>query len=133
MARRKWTRQGIIQELRDLHAAGEALTVRNMRRLGYGGMVAAVYQQDMFGSWRAAVEAAGLSYKQAAARRRKWTRARIIARIQQLHAQHQAISYRGIRAYQQYLLTAARRPDNFGSWCAAVEAAGIDYDQICNG
>ena len=130
MARCKWTRQNIIQELRDLHAAGEALTVSNMRRLGYGGLVAAAYRSEMFGSWPALVAAAGLDYQQAAPRRRKWTKARIIARIRQLHSQHQDISCRAIKTHQQYLLTAARRPDNFGSWPAAVEAAGIDYDQL---
>jgi len=130
VARRKWTRERIIQELQDLHAAGEALTVSNMRRLGYGAMVSAAYREDMFGNWRAAVAAAGLDHKQAAPRQRKWTKARIIARIRQLHSQGQDISYRGIRAYQQYLLTAARHRENFGSWRAAVEAAGIDYDQL---
>jgi len=130
VARRKWTRERIIQELQDLHAAGEALTVANMRRLGYGPMVSAAYQEDMFGSWRAAVAASGLAYEQAALRRHKWTKARVVARIQQLHSQGQDISYRGIKAYQQYLLTAARRRENFGSWRAAVEAAGIDYDQL---
>lgn len=130
MTRRKWTRERIIQELQDLHAVGESLTIANMRRLGYGPMVSAAYHEDMFGSWRAAVAASGLNYKQTAPRRRKWTKARIIARIQQLHSQGQDISYRGIKVYEQYLLTAARRRENFGSWRAAVEAAGIDYDQL---
>ncbi len=130
MPRRQWTAQRIIQEIQDLHAAGESLTTTNLRHLGYGGMVTAAYHNELFGSWRAAVRAAGLDYRQVAHRRRQWTKARIIARIQQLHAQHQDISYRGIKLTQQYLLKAARRPENFGSWQAAVEAAGIDYDEV---
>jgi len=128
--RRQWTTQTIIQEIQDLHAAGESLATTNLRRLGYGGMVAAAYRDDLFGSWRAAVQAAGLRYRQVAPRCRKWTKARIIARIQQLHSQHQDISYRAIKTTQQYLLKVARRPENFGSWRAAVETAGIDYDEV---
>ena len=129
MGRPKWTAQTIIQEIQDLHAAGEPLTTSNLRCLGYGGMLAAAYRDDLFGNWRAAVQAAGLDYRQVARRRHKWTRARIIARIQQLYSQHRNISYRHIKATEQYLLRAARRPENFGSWRAAVEAAGIDYDE----
>ncbi len=129
MPRRQWTAQRIIQEIQDLHAAGESLTTTNLRRLGYGGMVTAAYRDNLFGSWRAAVRAAGLRYQQVARRRRQWTKARIIARIQQLHSQHQDISYRHIKATEQYLLKVACRPENFGSWQAAVKAAGIDYDE----
>ena len=54
MRRRRWTRAQIIAEIIDLHEAGEPLTVANMRRLGYGGMVAAAYRQQSLGSWPAA-------------------------------------------------------------------------------
>ena len=130
MPRHRWTRQAIIQEIRDLHAAGESLTTRNVRRLGYGGMLAAAYRNPSLGSWRAAVEAAALDYEQAAARRRKWTRPRIVAAISQLHHQGRDLSYTGMKQRHPYLLMAARRVDNFGSWQAAIEAAGLDYKQV---
>ena len=71
---RRWTRQAIIQEIHDLHAAGESLKTINIRRLGYGGMLAAAYRDPSLGSWRAAVDAAGLSYEEVAPCHRKWTR-----------------------------------------------------------
>ena len=130
MARRRWPPEQVIAEIRDLYATGEPLTVANMRRLGYGGMVAAAYREPRLGSWRAAVAAAGVSYPQAAPRRRKWIRERIIAEIQQLHGQSQDLSYSHIKRRHQYLLVAARDPRNFGSWQAALEAAGLDYQRI---
>ncbi len=130
MPRRRWTRDAIIEEIHDLHAGGEPLDTRNMRRLGYGGMLAAAYRDPSLSSWGAAVEAAGLNYEEAAARRRKWTRPRIVATITQLHQQGEELSYTGMKQHHPYLLVAARRSDNFGSWQAAVEAAGLDYEQV---
>jgi len=127
---RRWTRQAIIQEIHDLHAAGESLKTRNMRRLGYGGMLAAAYRNPNLGSWRAAVEAAGLNYEGAAPHQRKWTRTRIVAAIKKLHQQGSDLSYTGMKQHHPYLLLAARRADNFGSWQAAIEAAGLDYEQV---
>ena len=130
MARRRWTAAQIIAEIRDLHTVGEPLTVANMRRLGYGGMVAAAYRQPSLGSWRAAVAAAGLAYERAAPRQRKWTRPRIIAAIRQRYVRGEELSYNQIKRSQPYLLAAARAPRNFGSWRAAIEAAGLDYQRI---
>ena len=127
---RRWTRQAIIQEIRDLHAADESLKTRNIRRLGYGGMLAAAYRDPSLGSWRAAVEAAGLDYEEAAPHHRKWTRRRIMATITQLHRQDKDLSYTGMKQHHPYLLVAARRADTFGSWQAAVEAAGLAYEQV---
>ena len=130
MARRRWTRDAIIQEIQDLHAAGESLKTRNMQRLGYGGMLAAAYRDPSLGSWRAAIEAAGLNYEGVAPHQRKWTRPRIVATITQLHQQGKDLSYTGMKQQHPYLLVAARRADNFGSWQAAIEAAGLDYEQV---
>jgi len=127
---RRWTRQAIIQEIHDLHATGESLKTRNIRRLGYGGMLAATYRDSSLGSWRAAVEAAALEYEDVAVRRRKWTRPRIVATITQLHRQGRDLSYSGMKQHHPYLLVAARRADNFGSWQTAIEAAGLDYEQV---
>ena len=130
MPARRWTREAIIQEIHDLHAAGESLQTRTMRRLGYGGMLAAAYRDPSLGSWRAAVEAAGLNYKEATPHRRKWTCPRIAATIRGLHQQGKDLSYTGMKQHHSYLLVAARRADSFGSWRAAVEAAGLDYEQV---
>ena len=130
MPGRRWTQQAIIQEIHDLHAAGESLKTRNIRRLGYGGMLAAAYRDSSLGSWRAAVAAAGLNYEEAVPRHHRWTRPRIVATITQLHQQGKDLSYTGMKQQHPYLLVAARRADTFGSWQAAIEAAGLDYEQV---
>ncbi len=127
---RRWTRQAIIQEIHDLHGAGESLKTSNIRRLGYGGMLAAAYRDSSLGSWPAAVAAADLDYEEVAPCHRKWTRPRIVATISQLHQQGKDISYTAMKQHHPYLLVVARRPDNFGSWQAAVEAAGLDYKKV---
>ena len=66
----------------------------------------------------------------AVGRQRTWTRERIVAQIRQFHAQSEELSYSNIKRLCPYLLVAARQPRNFGSWRAAVEAAGLDYRGI---
>lgn len=119
-----------MEEIRDLWEAGESLSTRNISRLGYSGMVTAAYRPELFGSWREAVRAAGLDPQEVFRRRRKWTRERILSRIRQLHAAGCDISYAAARRKQQYLVVAASSPRFFGSWKAAVEAAGIDYTTV---
>ncbi len=119
-----------MEEIRDLWEAGESLSTRNLSRLGYSGMVTAAYRPELFGSWREAVRAAGLDPQEAFRHRRKWTRDRILSRIRQLHAAGCDISYAAAKREQQYLVVAASSPRFFGSWKAAVEAAGIDYSTV---
>jgi len=130
MGSRRWTREAIVEEIRDLWEAGESLSTRNLSRLGYSGMVTAAYRPGLFGSWREAVLAAGLDPKEAFRRQRKWTRERILNRIRQLHAAGRDLSYAAAKREQQYLVTVASAPRFFGSWEAAIEAAGIDYSTV---
>ena len=131
MARRRWLPEQIIAEIRDLHAAGERLTAQNMRRLGYGGMVAATYREPTLGSWVAALRAAALTDCLATRRERKWTPERIVAEIKRRQARREGLAYADVKRNNQYLLRAARDPRNFGSWQRAVEAAGLDYRAVC--
>lgn len=130
MGPRHWTRDSILQEIRDLWEAGESLSTRNMSSLGYGGLVTAAYRPELFGSWRAAVMEAGLDPKEALGRRRKWTRERILGRIRELHAAGHDLSYGAAKHREQYLVVVAGLPRFFGSWRAAVEAAGLDYGRV---
>lgn len=130
MAPRRWTRERLLQEIQDLWEAGESLSTRNMSRLGYSGMVTAAYRPELFGSWRNAILGAGLDPKQALGRRRKWTRERILSRIKQLHAAGHDLSYAAAKREYQYLVVVASGPRYFGSWDAALEAAGLDYHRI---
>jgi hypothetical protein len=63
-ARRRWTRERIIATIKHLHAGGVALTTSSVRRSGWSSLLEAARKPTMFGSWREAVECAGIDYEQ---------------------------------------------------------------------
>jgi hypothetical protein len=82
-----------------------------------------------FGSWKAAIEAAGLNYE-AIVSRRKWTKESILREIQRLYAEGKDLSVTAMQRNYPNLLAIAQSPYYFGSWQAAIEAAGLDYELI---
>jgi hypothetical protein len=82
------------------------------------------------GSWQAAIEYAGLNYDDIR-RYRAWTNERIMERIRELYAEGADLSWRHVSlTLDPSLAAAATKKSHFGSWRAALEASGIDYDQI---
>ena len=78
------------------------------------------------GGWKNAIEAAGFSYEAIQERKNSyWNKKTIVAHIRRLARNGFRLSHRATREEYPDLLTAARRI--FGSWCGAVQAAGIDY------
>lgn len=130
MPRRKWTRESILETIRELHGRGESLSTRRMAQLGYSGMVTTTYKEGYFGGWRAALRTAGVDVSQASRRQTKWTRERIIQHIQDFYAQGEDLSHSAAKRRHQYLVVVACDPRFFGSWKAAIEAAGLDYERI---
>ncbi len=130
MSRRKWTREKIIQTINELHMAGHSLSTRRMAELGYSGMVTTAYKDEMFGSWRDAIRAAGLDPKEVCKRKRKWTQERILQEIQRLHREGEDLSHSAAKRNHQYLVVVAVDDRMFGSWRNAIEAAGLDYEKI---
>lgn len=55
---RRWTDQLVLDEIRKCHKRGTALTAKAFKEDNHGGLVQAAWKR--FGSWKAAVEAAGL-------------------------------------------------------------------------
>ena len=83
-----------------------------------------------FGSWKDAVEFAGLDYSKIP-KYKTWTKAKIIERIQELHRQEVDLSWRNISTkVDPALAAAAVRANRFGSWRAALELLGLNYDEI---
>ncbi|MBI2605005.1 MAG: hypothetical protein HYW49_02875 [Deltaproteobacteria bacterium] len=120
--RKKWTRKTVIEELR----AAENLSAKHQQGINpklYGAAV------RHFGSWRAAVEAAGFKYQKVVGRRLPgyWNRERCIKAIDRLSERHSS----HVRRQKPALYSAALRI--FGSWQAAIEAAGYDYQSIRKG
>jgi hypothetical protein len=127
---RRWTPESIIEEISTLHERGESLCTRNMRRLGYSGMVTTAYRPELFGSWRNALRAAGLEPDVVCQRTRKWTKQRIIEQIRKLHEAGEDLCHSGAKRNHQYLVVVASSREMFGSWRKAVEAATLSYSGI---
>jgi len=83
-----------------------------------------------FGTWEDAVNFAGLDYD-SIRRYKSWTRERIIARIKDLHAQEVDLSWRNVCLnVDPQLAAAATKKSHFGSWREALQASGLNYDDI---
>jgi hypothetical protein len=83
-----------------------------------------------FGSWRGAIEFAGLNYEEIR-RYKTWNRDRILDRIRELHEKGEDLSWRHVSTQvDPQLAAAATKRKHFGSWRSAVTAAGLDYSQI---
>lgn len=123
----KWSREAIGFEIRRLYDAGEVLTYSNAAAVHVALMRAAI---RYFGAWGAAIESAGLNYDDIR-QYKSWSRARILARIRELNAQGEDLSWRHVSTVvDPQLAAAATKRKHFGSWKAAVHAAGLDYSMI---
>lgn len=130
MSRRKWSREKIIEDITKLQQEGYSLSTRSMAELGFSGMVTTSYKPEYFGSWRNAIVAAGFDPKQVCRRKRKWTAERVLERIQELHRVGEDLSHSSAKRNHQYLVVVAINNRFFGSWREAVEAAGINYEDV---
>lgn len=127
MARRRlpWTRERIIRALQaDARRRGRAPVasewqrgVKSRRRPTWGTV------RNEFGSWEAALEAAGLDPEQ------QWSERRIREALWDWEAEHgrPPVHDEWLRADRTCRRpTAQRCKEVFGSWNAALEAAGFD-------
>ncbi len=111
-AKRRWSRQAVIDAIRDWHRQGVPAKFVWKRD---GGLYSAAKAQ--FGSWRAAVLAAGFKPG-----RKIWTRQIIVQEIQS--RKQQGLSLSSQECANWCLATAAER--YFGSWNEALRAAGVE-------
>jgi hypothetical protein len=116
-----WTPEDVVAEIRGIHEAGGCLR-RNK-------VPVRLYEigRRLFGTWRLAVEMAGLDYEEVTGVRR-WNRERVIERIQQLAAAGVPLHATFIEQHYPFLHRAAVKlfPQ---SWAKALRAAGFDPDE----
>jgi len=135
MPQRRWSRELILERIRELRQQGSDLTPSQVG-VEHGALVSAA--ERYFGNWPAAVQAAGIDYERVRAsgrqrrseRIRKWSQARILAEIRRLHQAGEDLSWGVMERKYQPLCAAAVKGCYFGSWSAALAAAGIDYEQV---
>lgn len=126
--RRRWSKEAVIEEIRRRHAAGLSL--------GYADTVAdnealTGAARRWFGSWYAAVEAAGFDpdkYKYKRDPKMRWDRPTVLAEIKAYAEKGGNLSAGSARKYHSRLYSAA--VFHFGSWKNALKELGIEYDEV---
>ena len=124
-----WTKDEIIKAIKKAFTQGRDLSYNAMAGKQQPLVSASAYH---FGSYRKAVERAGVDYAEVT-RRPRWTRQRIIALIKagkrtgdDLH--WSAVTQRGDELGRAAF--AALQPRLFGSWDRALTASGLDSDEV---
>jgi hypothetical protein len=124
---RSWNRERIVERIRELYAKGEDLSWRHVSLKLDPSVAAAATKKNHFGSWRAALEAAGLDYD-AIRRYRDWSDEEVLRKVRDLYAQGENLNAKKMEREYITLITAARR--RFPSWDRTLQAAGLDYRDI---
>ena len=128
---RRWTKKAALGELRHLHKQGKVNNV-NQLYVNYPKLFAACRRH--FGTGRLAFEAAGIDYEKLKAQDpRNWTKARIVKEVKQRYADGKTLMREVILRkepkLQRFCNAALYR---FGSWGAALRAAGLDPAVVRN-
>lgn len=129
MPGRVWTKEKLIAEIKRLHKEGVDLSPTSIQKT-HSALFSSARSRSHYGSWRAAIEGAGLEYDNLKRVKQRWTREEILNRIRDLHAQgHDLLDPRfKIKNRSLYLAACAHR--YFGSWRRAVTAAGLDHETM---
>jgi hypothetical protein len=123
----RWSKDEIALEILRLYAAREELNYGSVQQKHLKLLRAAT---RYFGSWKDAIEFAGLNYDEIR-RYRVWTEDKILSTIRKYHREEKDLSWRHVSTVlDPPLAAAAIRSGRFGSWQKALEEAGLDYDTI---
>ena len=118
---RRWTKARVVAAIQDSYISG-----RPRHLIGLGDPKLASAAKRHFGSWAAAVEAAGLTEKiPIKPPPRRWDQAKVIAELRAWYdAGHRLAE---VSTKYQALFNAAKT--HFGSWNAAIEAADLEPER----
>ncbi len=127
MPGRVWTQEKLIAEIKRLHSEGVDLSPTAIQET-YSALFSSARSRSHFGSWRAAIEAAGLDYDDLKRVKQRWNREEILVRIREMHAQGHDLLDPKFKVKHRSLYLAACAHRYFGSWRRAVSAAGFDHE-----
>ena len=121
-----WSAQAVIEQIRELHKAGEDLHAGAVQK-SHVALSGAV--QRYFGTQRRAMKAAGLSYPEnPSPTLAHWTEELVLKTLRDSHSDGEDLRHRRVKERRQPLYHAAKH--FFGSYTNAVAQAGIDYWQM---
>ena len=124
-----WDKPEILRSLKKLHKSGQDLSYNALCRSMQPLLSAAAYH---FGSYRKAVERAGIDYSEII-RRPRWTKQAIIKLIKDAKRKSQDLHWSAVTKRRDELGKAAfasLQPRLFGRWDRALAAAGLDADDV---
>ncbi len=124
--RRRWTRESVVAAIRQIAEEGGDLSWTGVV-MRAPGLAAAACRRRRFGSWRNALMAAGVECERIG-RYRRWTEELVVAGIRRRRSRGEALNAAAVEDADAALISAARRL--FGSWNAALEAAGLDARDV---
>lgn len=129
MPGRVWTKDKLIVEIKKLHREGVDLSPTSIQRT-HSALFSSARSSSHFGSWRTAMEAAGFDYDNFKRVKQRWTREEILERIREMSTQGHDLLDPRFKTRNRSLYLAACAHRYFGSWRRAVEAAGLDHEQM---
>ena len=124
-----WTKDDILKALKRLYKQKADLSYNALAAKRQSLVSAAAYH---FGSYRKAVERAGIDYA-SITRRPRWTRQMIIGLIKAAKRKGDDLHWSAVTKRRDELGKAAfasLQPRLFGSWDRALHGAGLDADEI---
>lgn len=124
-----WDKPEILAALKRLRQQGKDLSYNALARRRQSLVSAAAYH---FGSYRKAVERAGIDYA-SVTRRPRWTKQAIIALVKEARRRDVDLHWSAVTRRRDELGRAAfasLQPRLFGSWDRALHGAGLDADEV---
>ncbi len=117
----RWTRERVIATIQSIRDQGGRL---NHAAVGRSSLSPAAVA--LFGCWDAALQAAGINPREVRVYRTPWTREEMVAEIRRKHEAGEALNAKDVTP--NWIRRSARLL--FGSWDAALTAAGLDPAKI---
>jgi len=124
-----WDKDSVLRALKKLQKSGTPLSYNALSRKQQSLVSAAAYH---FGSYRKAVEKAGIDYAEIT-RRPRWTKASIIALIKNAKRAGEDLHWSAVTERGDELSKAAfasLQSRLFGSWDRALHASGLHADEV---
>ena len=124
-----WTKAKLLMAIKKLHRQGADLSATGVQK-EHSALFSSARSRSHFGSWRAALEAAGLDYNDFKRIKQSWTRDKILEGIRKLHREGEDLLDPAFRTRHRSLYLAACAQRYYGSWRRAVKAAGLDHEKL---
>ncbi|MFH1890788.1 MAG: transposase family protein [Candidatus Kuenenbacteria bacterium] len=128
LKQRQWTKQEILNEIKELHKKGVNLSHKNIKIIRKELIWAT---ENNFKSWANAVNESGIDYYSSIAinKNKYWTKENIIKKIKELNSRDINLNSQSMqKSKNRDLFDAAKI--KFGSWENAINKAGFDYQKI---